>query len=47
MKGIHIFTRDYRLYDNTSLNELIKLCDKVYTIYIFTNEQVINNLAAF
>ena len=43
MKGIHIFTRDYRLYDNTSFNELIKLCDKVYTIYIFTNEQVINN----
>ena len=43
MKGLHIFTRDYRLYDNTSLYNLLEKCDKIITIFIFTPEQVINN----
>ena len=43
MKGLHIFTRDHRLNDNTSLVDLVKKCDKIITIFIFTPEQVINN----
>ena len=43
MKGLHIFTRDHRLTDNTSLINLVKKCDKIITIFIFTPEQVINN----
>ena len=43
MKGVHIFTRDHRLIDNTSLISLAKKCDKIITIFIFTPEQVINN----
>lgn len=43
MNGLHIFTRDHRLTDNTSLIQLLKRCDKIYTIFIFTPEQVISN----
>ena len=43
MIGLHIFTRDHRLYDNTSLISLLNKCDKIITIFIFTPQQVINN----
>ena len=29
MNGLHIFTRDHRLTDNTSLIQLLKKCDKI------------------
>ncbi len=38
--GLFIFRRDLRLVDNTTLNYLSKTCDNVYTIFIFTPEQV-------
>lgn len=38
--GLFIFRRDYRIVDNTTLNKLTKLCKHVYTIFIFTPEQV-------
>jgi deoxyribodipyrimidine photo-lyase len=38
--GLFIFRRDLRIIDNTGLNELNKLCKKIYTIFIFTPEQV-------
>jgi len=40
--GLFIFRRDLRLEDNTTLNILSNLCDKLYTIFIFTPEQVGN-----
>ena len=40
MKGLFIFRRDLRLSDNTALLKACKECDKVYTIFIFTPEQV-------
>ena len=42
MIGLHIFTRDHRLYDNTSLISLLNKCDKIITIFIFPPQQVIN-----
>ena len=38
--GLFLFHRDFRLYDNTGLAEAIKKCEKVYTLFIFTPEQV-------
>ena len=38
--GLMIFRRDFRLDDNTALLEASKICDKIYTIFIFTPEQV-------
>lgn len=40
MKGLFIFRRDLRLTDNTALLKASKECDKVYTVFIFTPEQV-------
>lgn len=41
--GIHIFRRDYRLNDNTSLIELCSKVDIVIPIFIFTTQQIKNN----
>jgi deoxyribodipyrimidine photo-lyase len=38
--GLFIFRRDLRIIDNNSLNFLSKLCENIYTIFIFTPEQV-------
>lgn len=38
--GLFIFRRDFRLIDNNGLNFLSELCNKIYTIFIFTPEQV-------
>jgi deoxyribodipyrimidine photo-lyase len=38
--GLFIFRRDLRIVDNIGLNVLSKLCNNVYTIFIFTPEQV-------
>ncbi len=40
MKGLFIFRRDLRLTDNTALLRACKECDKIYTIFVFTPEQV-------
>ena len=40
MKGLFIFRRDLRLVDNTALIKAHKECDRVYTIFVFTPEQV-------
>ena len=37
---IHIFRRDYRLYDNTTLIEACKTHSLVIPIFIFTNKQI-------
>jgi len=38
--GLYIFRRDLRLIDNNGLNFLSKHCKNIYTIFIFTPEQV-------
>ena len=38
--GLFIFRRDFRIIDNNALNLLNERCDKVFTIFIFTPEQV-------
>lgn len=38
--GLFIFRRDLRTVDNNGLNVLAKLCNNIYTIFIFTPEQV-------
>jgi len=38
--GLFIFRRDFRIVDNNGLNVLSKMCKNVYTIFIFTPEQV-------
>ena len=38
--GLFIFRRDLRIIDNNGLNFLSELCNNVYTIFIFTPEQV-------
>ena len=40
MKGLIIFRRDFRTVDNTALIEASRLCDEIYTIFVFTPEQV-------
>ena len=37
-KGIFVFQRDIRIEDNRALNALLKVCDEVYPIFIFTPE---------
>ncbi len=39
-KGIFIFRRDLRVYDNTGFIQALKKCDVVYPIFIFTPEQI-------
>ena len=38
--GLFIFRRDFRIIDNNALNFLSTLCKKIYTIFIFTPDQV-------
>jgi len=38
--AIHIFRRDYRLYDNTTLIEVCKTHDLIIPIFIFTHKQI-------
>lgn len=40
--GLFIFRRDLRIVDNTTLNSLAKICRNIYTVFIFTPEQVGN-----
>lgn len=41
--GLFIFHRDFRIIDNIGLNGAAKDCDKLYTCFVFTNEQVVRN----
>jgi deoxyribodipyrimidine photo-lyase len=41
--GLFIFRRDLRIVDNNGLHFLSELCKNIYTIFIFTPEQVGNN----
>ena len=41
--GLFIFRRDLRIVDNNGLNFLSELCKNIYTIFIFTPEQVGSN----
>ena len=41
--GLFIFHRDFRIVDNNGLIQMSKKCDKLYTCFIFTNEQVVRN----
>jgi deoxyribodipyrimidine photo-lyase len=40
MNGIHIFHRDFRLYDNTALYELSKKCEQIILVFIFDPIQI-------
>ncbi len=40
MKGIFIFRRDLRLFDNNGLNKLLEECDEVLPIFIFDPRQI-------
>ena len=42
-KGLFVFRRDLRLFDNVGLNQAWKQCNKLYVCFIFTPEQVTNN----
>ena len=39
-RGLFIFHRDLRIIDNITLIRASKECDKLYTVFIFTPEQV-------
>jgi deoxyribodipyrimidine photo-lyase len=39
-RGLFIFHRDFRIIDNIGLIEASKKCEKIYTCFIFTPEQV-------
>jgi deoxyribodipyrimidine photo-lyase len=41
--GLFIFRRDYRIIDNVTLNLAMKECENLFTIFIFTPEQVVDN----
>ena len=41
--GLFIFHRDFRIHDNVGLTNAAKDCDKLYTCFVFTNEQVVRN----
>lgn len=41
-KGLFIFHRDFRIYDNITLNNMIQNCKEVYCCFIFNPEQVTN-----
>lgn len=38
--GLFIFRRDLRIFDNTGLNILNNICKNIYTVFIFTPEQI-------
>ena len=38
--GLFIFHRDFRIIDNVGLMQASKLCDNLYTCFIFTPDQV-------
>jgi deoxyribodipyrimidine photo-lyase len=38
--GLFVFRRDLRIVDNNGLNFLSELCNNIYTVFIFTPEQV-------
>ena len=40
--GLFIFRRDFRIIDNNGLNLAAKKCKHLYTIFVFTPEQVTN-----
>ena len=40
MNGVFIFRRDYRLEDNTGLNDMLKSCKQVLPIFIFNPKQI-------
>ena len=42
-RGLFIFHRDFRISDNIALNNAGFVCNKLYTCFIFTPEQVTNN----
>jgi deoxyribodipyrimidine photo-lyase len=42
-RGLYIFHRDFRISDNIALNNAGFVCNKLYTCFIFTPEQVTNN----
>lgn len=41
--GLFIFRRDFRIVDNNGLNLLNEKCKNIYTVFIFTPEQVGSN----
>lgn len=41
--GLFIFRRDLRIVDNSAFNYANKVCKNLYTIFIFTPEQVVRN----
>ena len=41
--GLFIFRRDLRIIDNNGLNLLNSKCKNIYTIFIFTPEQIDDN----
>ena len=41
--GLFVFHRDFRIVDNNGLIQMSKKCDKLYTCFIFTTEQVTRN----
>lgn len=43
MNCLFIFRRDFRIKDNTAWNEMIKIYNNIYPIFIFTPEQIDNN----
>jgi len=42
-RGLFIFHRDFRIVDNIGLINAAKKCDKLYTCFVFTPEQVNKN----
>jgi len=42
-RGLFVFHRDFRISDNVALNNAGVVCNKLYTCFIFTPEQVTNN----
>lgn len=41
--GLHIFRRDLRLEDNTSLIEALQSCERVIPAFIFDDRQIKDN----
>lgn len=40
MNGLFIFHRDFRIIDNLTLLQLNEMCDNIYTVFVFTPDQV-------
>jgi len=47
MNSIFIFRRDFRIKDNTGLNEAINNSNKIYPIFIFTPEQINDKINSY